>query len=409
MVTEKHINDFSRTAYNYIHNEIGISECTLRGVTANIKEWAEHKTPLIDLLKKHPNWSEKDHAVIIDYEEKRELDNNYFSLCSDLYSLQFDYHNPEISKAITDRCCTPLQKLPGADKTTSAFCSSTDLNDIYDNIIHYCFSEKLSRYAAQYLNLINPSFTFQQGQRSSRVLRKIFAFMYLDKHPDFEKLFAKISDCLSVKSLKRKAVLSVNPMDFLTMSNGNSWSTCVCLKPTQNYDGYEYQGKHRAGILSHLTDNTSCIFYTLDRRTGDNPIWHIPKLTRQIIFYDYPHIVHERIYPKNVEYNTGENNPYNVYAEIVRNIFAKCENRENRWYENNTIIHLNLDSFMYPDWKHYTSLRFKNPNSEKTTNTVSVGGKAYCIHCGSPKYRTTPDDNDIMCATLLCEDCFGSL
>lgn len=409
MVTEKQVAALSQAAYEYIHNDMSITECTLQGVNANIKEWAECKAPLIDLLRKHPCWSEKDQAVILNYDEKRELDTKYFSLCRDICRLRCDYRYSEICMPIMDRWVTPLRQIDGADETTvRQFYSDTSLSDIFANIIQYCFSEKLSNEAARYLNRINPgNLKFQPGQKCSRVLRKIFCFMYLDRHPDFEKYFAKISDCLSVKPLKRKAVLSVNPMDYLTMSNGNSWSTCVCLKPTRNYDGFEYQGKHRAGILSHLTDRTSCIFYTLDCKTGGVPVWKIPKLTRQIIFYDFPNIVHERIYPKNVEYSQDENNPYNIYADIVHGIFAECENKENLWRESSIMIRRNPDAFMYPDWKYYVSLKFRNPDCKTASNTVSVGGRAYCIHCGAQKYRTVPDDDDIMCSTLLCENCFS--
>ena len=54
-----------------------------------------------------------------------------------------------------------------------------------------------------------------------------------DEHEDgdrtfdsFEKRYAKFADALSTLKIKKMTVMSLNFLDFMTMSNGNSWSTC---------------------------------------------------------------------------------------------------------------------------------------------------------------------------------------
>ena len=46
------------------------------GVTANLTAWRENKTPLVELLRRHPNWNEQELAVVFDFAESREIDHN---------------------------------------------------------------------------------------------------------------------------------------------------------------------------------------------------------------------------------------------------------------------------------------------------------------------------------------------
>ena len=46
------------------------------GVAANLTAWQENKTPLVELLRRHPNWNEQELAVVFDFAESREIDHN---------------------------------------------------------------------------------------------------------------------------------------------------------------------------------------------------------------------------------------------------------------------------------------------------------------------------------------------
>lgn len=357
------------TAYNYLHNTLGISECTHLGIAANIDEWVLKKKPLIDTLRKHPDWSENDLAIVTEIEEKQGINKDYFGLCYSLYN----------AASNANGCM--------------------DWN-VYCEIISSCFCNKISCAEAELINTVCPELKIYPNTKSSRVLHKFFQHIGFDKLSEFEKIFAQISDCLSTKVVIRKAVLSVNPLDFLTMSNGNSWSNCLTLTPATNYDGFRYKGKHKAGTLSYMTDEVSCLFYTLDKNST-GPLWSIPKITRQVIFYRLPLIVHERIYPKSVEYIDEPTNLYVIYKNAVQKLLSECEGIENQWEYNDTYIKRSSNCFVYPDWKYYTSIRCVNLSVPRSFNSITVGGKSYCIHCGNAKYK----DDDDSCATLLCEDC----
>ena len=399
------INSITESATNYLRN-IGIS-CSDIGVGKNIEEWHKNKQPLLELLRKHPSWREEELAVVTTITEKRELDGRYFDYCDELRSVI--YEDNDISKQIIDKLSTPIIANHNGlvPDMFAIFFSPHLINDAALRFaIDHCFAETISEYAADGINQIAPEFHFKPGQKSTRVLNKVYEYFGFTKHPSYNRIFAKISDCISPKSFKRTAVLSVNPMDYLTMSNGNSWSNCMCLIPSRNYDGQEYQGKHKAGCMSYLTDGVSLLFYTLDESDfKSKELWKIPKITRQVIFYNSPHIVHERIYPKSIDYRENDANPYIIYRNCVWKLISECESASNSWVPFNTIIRDNPDTFMYPDWNYYTVLRYINPNLPKQGNTINVGGKTYCLKCGSQRYRSTLDVNDRMCGSLFCEDC----
>ncbi len=44
------------------------------GVTANLTQWCEQKQGLLQLLRKHPLWNEKELAIVFRVEERREID-----------------------------------------------------------------------------------------------------------------------------------------------------------------------------------------------------------------------------------------------------------------------------------------------------------------------------------------------
>ena len=43
-------------------------------VTANLTQWCEQKQGLLQLLRKHPLWNEKELAIVFRVEERREID-----------------------------------------------------------------------------------------------------------------------------------------------------------------------------------------------------------------------------------------------------------------------------------------------------------------------------------------------
>ena len=403
------MDNIMATAVTYLRS-LGIS-CSELGIAKNINEWRKNKTPLLGLLRKHPLWREEELAIVTTITEKRELDSSYFNSCDEVRALCFENRDvshriiTKLREFIADNHCGNLP-----DDFKIFFSMHNNNDTALRFVVEHCFSETVDEDAVSVINLIAPEFKFKRGQKSTRVLNKVYEYFGFTEHPDYNRIFAKICDCISPRTFKRTAVLSVNPMDYLTMSHGNSWSNCMCLTPSRNFDGFEYKGKHKAGCMSYLTDKVSLLFYTLDNNDfKSRELWKIPKITRQVIFYKSPHIVHERIYPKSIDYCESDSNPYFIYRNCVQKILSECEGVRSSWIPNNTIIKSIPDTFMYPDWKFYTALRYVNPDLPKHSNTIAVGGNTYCIECGAQKYRSTSDVDDIMCSSLYCDDCDSSI
>ncbi len=125
--------------------------------------------------------------------------------------------------------------------------------------------------------------------KPSRAIRKYFEAIGATRVSDFEKEYAKLSDALSEKELKRKITLSVHPMDYLRMSYGNSWNSC------------HHVGNHGCfsnGTLSYLMDESAMVC-TLLSTADDEPYWANDKINRMMFFLNKDgDILQSRLYPQ---------------------------------------------------------------------------------------------------------------
>ena len=66
------MDELKQQFYEVIHkNQKPFSE---EGVTANLTQWYEQKQGLLQLLRRHPLWNEKELAIVFRVEERREID-----------------------------------------------------------------------------------------------------------------------------------------------------------------------------------------------------------------------------------------------------------------------------------------------------------------------------------------------
>lgn len=235
------------------------------GVAANLTQWYEQKQGLLQLLRKHPLWNEKELAIVFRVEERREIDR-----------ITVDETRAAILE-LGRRACT--------DDT------------VYEN-----FEVALRAATADYARIPNEYRldTIRQyggikcapGQKASRIINRLCLKFHLDQieeeaeagEPDnrytrtikpYNALFARLADALNPAHIEKTAVLSIHPCDFLEMSNrDNTWSSCHCLEG----------GGYRGGCQSYMGDAVSMIFFTVsDEYTQD---FHTaPRITREIFCY----------------------------------------------------------------------------------------------------------------------------
>lgn len=127
----------------------------------------------------------------------------------------------------------------------------------------------------------------KRGTKTSRAFNKVCAHFGVDKlHPEtvtaedgtqktkypYDKVFAEYSDLVSGLVRKMKFVISLNPLDYLTMSNGVNWVSCHNIS----------SGGCMGGTLSYMLDKVSIITFVVENLDGE--IHKIPKVYRQMYY-----------------------------------------------------------------------------------------------------------------------------
>ena len=330
------------------------------GVTANLMQWYEQKQGLLQLLRKHPLWNEKELAIVFRVEERREIDRTTVD---------------ETRAAILElgrRACT--------DDT------------VYEN-----FETALRAATGDYARIPNEYRldTIRQyggikcapGQKSSRIINRLCLKFHLDQieeeteagEPDnrymrtvrpYNALFARLADALNPAHIEKTAVLSIHPCDFLEMSNrDNTWSSCHCLE----------RGSYHGGCQSYMGDAVSMIFFTVsDEYTQD---FHTaPRITREIFCYKDNVLLQSRLYPTDLE------DQKTLYRSIVQQAIATCLDKPNLWSlkrgkDTEPYCESAADSNHYPDYEYgYAVVSLLK--GETDYDKMTIGSVARCVCCG---------------------------
>ena len=159
----------------------------------------------------------------------------------------------------------------------------------YRHCVHYAFDEFLKIDDQKSKEFKSCNIKIAVGMKPSRAIRKYFEAVGVHRITDFEKLYAKLSDALSEKPLKRTVVLSIHPMDYLRMSYGNSWVSCHNIGD---------RGCYHNGTLSYLMDESAMVL-TLLPETFVGETFMQPKINRMMFFLNEEgDILQSRLYPQ---------------------------------------------------------------------------------------------------------------
>lgn len=398
-------------------------EYTRDGIHANVKEWYEKKKDLFTLFRNHPNWVEEAKAIVFTSTERRLPDAN----------IVYDYSYRIINNIPYDNFLTYANSLPDdaieyRDKYAS-LSERTNLARIIDRITDMESLNSLSEDVADYINKLYPIHAVK-GQKTSRVLNKLFCLFGADKADDYNRQFAKLADACNPLDIERITVFSLNIIDFLLMSNGNSWRSCHTI--INDGGDNNYGGCYKGGTLSYATDSTSLIMYTVSKDYTGADWCFEPKIMRQVFFWDYPVLVQERLYPQENDDTKQGKQLNDQYRQIAEEIFSTCYNVPNLWViekKNRARIFAKDDTYMYHDWDHFDNhivhlkKEVKISDSEieeyddsymhpdyviRSAKHIAVGGRSFCIKCGSQKiddYSDYDDNNGEN--SLLCVECCG--
>ena len=236
-----------------------------------------------------------------------------------------------------------------------------------------------------------------------------------------EAEFAKYADALNPTVFASKCVLSVDPVDYLLMSNGNSWSSCYCINSSWN--GENYGGQYSCGTWSYMTDGVTMILYTVSKDVWNNYA-EVPKVNRQLIMYDNAgYMTNSRLYPQSND-STNAKAVYDSIRNCSQKMIAETFGLPNFWLKRDgTEFSISYDFAGYNDLSYFNDKIVSSENktaneasyTDKETKKVvkiaakkrekSVGGKALCPCCGDEldeRYICNSCTED---EYVICEDC----
>ena len=237
------------------------------------------------------------------------------------------------------------------------------------------------------------------GQKTSRVINKLCTYLGFAKHPDYNREFAKYADSLSPLKIKRHTILSINPIDYFTMSIGNSWLSCHTI---DKHNG----GCYSSGTVSYMLDGSSMVFYTIDASYNGDEYFNERKIARQMFYYGEEKLVQSRLYPQSNDY--GATDEYTNYRQIVQGIMALLFDFPNYWTVSkgtgNASRYIDSEGTHYRDYKHFENCTLSRIKGNENENEFTVGHRPICIECGN----THSTEDSINCCSgngYTCECC----
>ena len=371
---------------------------THKGTKANVQKWIRHKRGLIRILRNHPDWNEEAKAIVFKSDIIRVPNEDRIgSLYMDLICFIWDNINVHPKMAFM---------------SDIGFESLTMTQDEVDTIRRYL-----------------PHIKARAGQKKNRVINAIFREMvkydceifdattleedhlYGERNfKSYNKLYAAFSDAMTPMTIKRITMLSVNFIDYLLMSNGNSWASCQYINSKGLFkpeSSNHYNGCSKAGVLSYANDATSMVLYSLPENYHGNKWCDEFKLTRQMFHYDNNLLLQSRLYPDRTD--TGA---IDEYRRLVQMIIAECLHVPNLWSIKKLEVCGNLNKYIRTDEEslHYSDYGYEENNiilslhKEYDGGLVRIGEKGLCVDCG----ETLTDGRHLQCECrdrVSCHKC----
>lgn len=336
------------------------------GVAKNFLKWREAKSRLIELFRKHPNWNEREKAIIIDTAEfPRNADRNKVkgAVLDFQREINDSYRHYTINEALKVRDFFSylhyfLDELKTINDTNTTFATFS-----YTNTYSYNYNRTYDCIKA-YNNKIQ-SVPNIKNRKASKVLNEMFAAMDLDKAECYNRMFAKISDALSIKPLPAKLVLSLNICDFVTMSHGNSWTSC---------HSFERKGGWHAGSISYAMDDVTIVAYGLPAGTEDTDQYKERKVFRQLFMLSDTNnaFCQSRMYPAENVYNP--NMIYKYFVEALNACVGEANPYVNATYDKTVTLRTGEGSLQYKDYTRDGEYEVYTGSGECETITIGAAG-----------------------------------
>ena len=403
--TNKLVDDAVALLREYGHN------ATEEGVCAMLDKYFTNKEPLIKMFATSKSYI-GDMRIAVEREFFRAVNSNdvyrfFGNIGAKFYLNEFLRDKNEDGKTIFDYLITgkkmvDIDGLPNQKQQKERIAAIGQFN--YDTFKTNKSHNELSDFYAYvdfFRNMTSPTVVkdyqwkantplLKKGTKTSRAFNAVCTHYGIDKlHPEtkvingvtktvypYNKAFAEYSDLVSDLTRKMQFIISLNPLDYLTMSNGVNWVSCHNIR----------SGGCMGGTMSYMLDNVSIITFVVDKIEGD--IHKIPKVYRQMYHYENNLFIQSRLYPQG---NDGATNLYDKFREYVIDEFTELLGIEGEWRSVvgnrscNEHAKSATGSHHYPDYLYNKSTGIFYPvNNEPSIrrHTMTIGCQPVCVKCG---------------------------
>lgn len=430
--------------YHYHPTDLGLNKI--------LDEWCQNKADLIRLFEKHPNYNGR-FQIVFDHDYERVVDKQAVAAFSNWLAsrevaelfrqeVQVGVYSYAELKGICTRLCNKIELFDYTDVRTINGRDRQSYEAEYDHFKRwknkYSYNNKIyctgshaydrARYnmldrldkvrmllnstehiaqtldsaATNFLKEQFPEIKAVEGQKYSRAIGKIMRLFGVDKSPNYNREFAKFADALNPLVIKRHTVISIHPVDYYTMSFGNSWSSCQTIDKRNDRgidSDHNYHGSSSSGTESYMLDGTSCIFYTVDASYEGNQFELQDKVNRNMFHYYDNRLVQGRVYPQSND--KGANDLYTTIREIVQKVFADMLEVPNYW-ENKKGTGacddaINTSGTHYCDYYNFNTCNVSTLKDGREVHLkIDVGHDPICPCCGYLHDRN---------GSIECEDC----
>ena len=207
---------------------------------------------------------------------------------------------------------------------------------IISRAIRNCIGKNLEKEEdIQNLSEAFPHSQAKVGIKITRVIQKCLKELGLwqlatEKEKEtFNREYAKWCDSVSPLKVKKWLVISINFVDYLTMSCGNSWTSCLNIDKCRNFtSGMWSEGFNSRRVLDYALDPSTIVLYTIDENYNGDDYELQPKNTRQLFHFGEYKLVQARLYPQD---KVARRNIYTQYREVMEKVIADSLGEANLW------------------------------------------------------------------------------
>lgn len=273
----------------------------------------------------------------------------------------------------------------------------------YDNI-RYGYIKSLPRFTANKycFKFDNREMTIEPGQKIIKTIQKVLNFYgYNMSNGLFEEFRNKVSNITTSSNIKSNLVLSIHPIDYMTMSDNNcGWSSCM---------SWTNNGTYSNGTIEMMNSNMIIVAYL----ESDNPFivnnHVIPNKSWRTLLYVHKNIL---VTGKSYPYHNSELDKkvleelyklvnknlkwdYKYKEQEYKDLYSYLPNKEdqinNLWVSKKQIVIITGHA-MYNDLlEDKDSVYFCYRNIPKKGMVLNASGKNTCLICGLQHYVTTSE------------------